>query len=423
MHIRIRRGLDINVPGAPRQTLSDGPDVTTVALQGAGYPDVRALLSVAVGDRVKLGQTLFVDRHRPAIAFTAPSAGTVTAINRGPRRSLASLVIDRSGDDEVEFDRPGANPSRQDAQALLLRSGLWPAFIARPFGRIPDPAAAPAAIFVTAMDTNPLAADAAVVLAPYEEAFRAGLEAIRALTDGPVYVCQAPGKSLADGCSKPIQSVTFQGPHPAGLPGTHIHHLAPVGGGRVAWQINYQDVIAIGILFASGKLWTDRVISVAGPGVRRPGLVRAPIGADIDDLVAGNLKGGALRVISGSVLSGRTARYLGRYHQQVSVLHEGWSEPVDRFLGRYWPRHDSTMLNGESGPLVPTALLDRVMPLRILPVPLLRALSVGDEESAETLGCLELIEEDVALLSYACPGKTNYGPLLRRVLDSLAEGG
>jgi Na+-transporting NADH:ubiquinone oxidoreductase subunit A len=395
-----------------------------VALQGADYPDIRPKLSVVVGDRVRLGQTLFVDRHRPRIAFTAPSSGTVRSIDRGARRSLTSLVIDCERDDEVEFDRPKSELTREQTQECLLSSGLWPAFITRPFGRIPNPDTAPAAIFVTAMDTNPLAADASAVLALYADEFRGGLEVIRVLTDGPVYVCQAPGKSLAGALGKPIESVTFRGPHPAGLPGTHIHHLAATGGGRVVWHINYQDVIAVGKLGASGRLWTDRIISLAGPGVRQPALMQTRIGADIDELVTGKLKSGDLRIISGSVLSGRVARYLGRYHQQISVLYEGsGAASGSGLLSRLWARHGGTSLNGRPGPLIPNAALDGVMPLQILAVPLLRALSVGDVETAEKLGCVELIEEDVALLSHVCPSKSDYGPLLRQVLDAVEGEG
>jgi Na+-transporting NADH:ubiquinone oxidoreductase subunit A len=422
MDVRIRRGLDIRVRGGPGQVVGDGPEVTQVALQGADYPGVRPAIAVEVGERVARGQTLFVDRHRPDIAFAAPAAGEVVAIERGPRRSLASLVVRRDGDDQIAFDPPAGQPSRQAARALLLKSGLWPAFVARPFGRIPDVDASPDAIFVTAMDTNPLAADAAVVLAPHLEAFHAGLQVLAVLTDGLVYVCQSPGPALGEGISERIRTVRFKGPHPAGLPGTHIHRLAPVGGGRTVWQINYQDAIAVGVLFNTGSTWSERVVSIAGPAVAEPALVRTLPGADIDELIAGNLKPGAVRVVSGSLLSGRRARYLGRYHQQVSVLFEGWGEG-EHSRSRFWRSGRNTALNGRPGPVVPIAAYERVMPFDILPVPLLRALSVGDDETAARLGCLELLEEDVALLSYVCPGKTDYGPLLRRALDALAEAG
>jgi Na+-transporting NADH:ubiquinone oxidoreductase subunit A len=297
-----------------------------------------------------------------------------------------------------------------------LKFGLWPAFRTRPFGRIPDPGAVPDSIFVTAMDTNPLSADAAVVLESNAEPFRSGLDGLTMLTNGPVFVCQSPGPALADESKERIRCVRFDGPHPAGLPGTHIHRLAPVGGGRVVWHIGYQDVIAIGYLLATGRLWTERVVALAGPGVRDPRLVRTRIGASLDDLTEGELGDGNFRIVSGSALSGRVAGFLGRYHTQVSVLTavgETARLPIlSRLLG-----------NGHNppAPLIPLAAFERAMALDIYPVPLLRALSVGDAETAERLGCLELIEEDLALLSYVCASKTDYGALLRALLDDLEE--
>ena len=414
MRIPIRRGFDITVSGAPRQVVADGAEITSVALLGADFPEVRPALSVEVGDHVTVGQTLFVDRRRPEIAFTSPAAGVIAAIGRGRRRALDTLVIDLAGDSAELFSPSPRALSRDGVRELLLKSGLWPAFRTRPFGRVPDPAAVPDSIFVTAMDTNPLAADAAVVIASHTEPFSSGLDALIMLTDGPVFVCQSPGLALADESRERIRCVRFDGPHPAGLPGTHIHRLAPVGGGRVVWHIGYQDVIAIGRLLATGRLWTERVIALAGPGVRDPRLVQTRLGASLDDLTEGELSDDDFRIVSGSALGGREAGFLGRYHTQVSVLPavgETARLPIlSRLLGK---RCDMPP------PLIPLAAFERALALDILPVPLLRALSVGDAETAERLGCLQLIEEDMALLSYVCASKTDYGALLRSVLDDL----
>jgi Na+-transporting NADH:ubiquinone oxidoreductase subunit A len=417
MRIPIRRGFDIAVSGAPRQVIEDGAEVTSVALLGADFPEVRPALSVEVGDRVTAGQTLFVDRRRPEIAFTSPAAGAIAAIGRGRRRALDSLVIDLAGDGAEFFAASPEALSRDGIQELLLKSGLWPAFRTRPFGRIPDPEAVPDSIFITAMDTNPLAADAAVVLESHAEPFRAGLDVLLLLTAGPVFVCQSPGPALADESKERIRCVRFGGPHPAGLPGTHIHHLAPVGGGRVVWHVGYQDVIAIGHLLATGRLWTERVVALTGPGVRDPRLVRTRIGANLDDLTEGEIGDGDFRIVSGSALSGREAGFLGRHHTQVSVLPAVRETMRLTILSRLFG-------NGRDvpPPLIPLAAFERAMALDILPVPLLRALSVGDAETAERLGCLELIEEDMALLSHVCASKADYGALLRSVLDDLEEG-
>jgi Na+-transporting NADH:ubiquinone oxidoreductase subunit A len=271
------------------------------------------------------------------------------------------------------------------------------------------------------MDTNPLAPDATVVLALHIDEFRAGLAVLATLTDGPVFVCQRPGPLLSEGCDERIRAAVFRGPHPAGLPGTHIHHLLPVVGGRTVWQINYQDVIAVGRLFMSGQLWSERIISIGGPAIGEPALVRAPIGADIDALIGGNLKAGNSRVISGSVLSGRVSRYLGRYHQQVSGIFDGRGAGEGP-LSRLWRTQPATETQAIPSAIIPTEAYERVLPFGIFPIPLLRALSVGDLETARRLGCLELLEEDVSLLSYVCPSKINYAPLLRSVLDSIKGG-
>ncbi|MHA1548539.1 MAG: NADH:ubiquinone reductase (Na(+)-transporting) subunit A [Alphaproteobacteria bacterium] len=415
MDIRIRQGKDIAIPGAPRQVIADGPPIRSVGLTGADYPGVRFAVRVEPGERVAEGQTILVDRHRPSLRITAPAAGVVTAINRGPRRSLGSLVIELDGAAAETFAAPSDPTDRYAVRDLLLGSGLWPAFIRRPFGRLPDPDETPHAIFVTAMDSNPLAVDAAVVVRKFADDFQRGLALVSALTEGTIYICHAGGLAHGD-LSERVKAVAFQGPHPAGLAGTHIHRLAPTGGGRAAWQINYQDVIAIGVLAATGRPWNERVISVAGPGFRKPHLITTRLGADIDDLVAGQVSSSPQRIISGSLLAGRPSRFLGRYHQQVAVLPE--SEGISPF--GLTGRSPTTSQHGRSGPFIPVAAFDRMLPFDIMIGPLLRALIVGDEEAAERLGCLELLEEDVALLSYVCPAKIDYAPLLRNVLDKLA---
>jgi Na+-transporting NADH:ubiquinone oxidoreductase subunit A len=407
---RVRRGLDVTIAGTPRQEVGEKSRITTIALMGRDYPGLRPAMKVAIGDRVAAGDVLFVDRRRPQITITAPAAGTIlSVIGYAPRGPEQFLEIRLDGDGARTFDTPGTEPTNDDARTLLLESGMWPAFRARPFGHIPDPDARPAAIFVTAMESDPLTANAAIVIDNHKDDFAAGLRILERLTDGPVHVCQAPGQPLATG------AVTFAGPHPAGLPGTHIHKLFPVGNGCSVWHLNYQDTIAIGRLFTCGQVWAERIVALAGPGVRDPRLCPVPLGASLAELTLGQLREADMRVISGSVLSGRKAPYLGRYHLQVSVIPEGWDAPKPSFLRRA----ASTALNGRPGPLVPLASFEQVLPLDIPAVPLLRALSVGDRDAAQRLGCLELVEEDVALLSYVCPGRTDYAPLLRAVLDDI----
>lgn len=456
--IRIKKGLDLPIAGAPEQSTAETRPPRRVALIAADYHGLRPAMRVEVGDQVRRGQTLFEDRKTPGVRFTSPGAGTVSGIHRGERRALMSIVIDlndreQSGEmgdeDNAEFgsftQRNVAGLSRDAIRALLLESGLWTAFRTRPFSKIPRPETQPHALFVTAMDTNPLAASADVVMEGREEDFHCGLVAVAKLTDGPTYVCKAEGSRLSAPPNLGVTTVAFAGPHPAGTPGVHIHFLEPVHRDKTVWHIHYQDVMAIGELLRTGRLPVERVIALAGPSVARPRLLRTRLGASTDDLVEGELTAGDHRVISGSVLSGRSASgeilgYLGRYHHQITVLREGRER---RFLGwltaginqfSVMPIYVSHLMkkrtfafttntNGSKRAMVPIGLYEKVMPMDILPTFLLRALLTDDIERAEQLGCLELDEEDLALCSFVCPSKLEYGPSLRRVLETIEKEG
>jgi len=387
--IRIRRGLDVPVLGAPVQAIEEGPAISQVAVSGEDYVGLRPRMAVAVGDRVRTGQLLFADKRNESARFTAPGCGEVVAIERGEKRRLLAVVVRLEGDECEEFVG--------DVRDVLVRSGLWTALRARPFGHVPPPDPKPRSIFVTAMDTSPLGADPACVLAGREGDFESGLRALAQLTDGPVRLCRRPGAAIPAGGAEVHE---FAGPHPAGLPGTHIHFLDPAGPDRVVWHIGYQDVAAIGALLRTGRLSTERVIALGGPMVARPSLLRTRIGASLRELLAGRLREGAQRVISGSVLSGRVGSFLGRYHTQVAVL--AGAPP------RVRPRA-----------VVPTGAYERVMPLDIEPTALVKALLVGDVEGAIELGCLELEEEDLALCSYVCPSGSDFGEPLRAVLNGI----
>jgi len=323
LHFKIKKGLDIPISGSPRQEISTGASISSV--------DLKPGMLVAVGDKVKLGQPLFKDKQNPGVQFTSPGSGTVTAVNRGERRVLQSVVVTLDGDDAEQFATFSKdelqNISASDVRQNLLVSGLWTAFRTRPFSKIPGPDDKPAAIFVTAMDTNPLAANPDLVVARNTEAFADGLDIVSKLTGGTVHVCTAADSSITCPDNGKFQSSQFTGPHPAGLVGTHIHFLHPVSEDRIVWHIGYQDVIAVGSLFASGRLPVERVVALGGPAVSRPRLITTRLGANIAELVDGEIEGSAVRVVSGSVLSGHRAAgwaaWLGRYDNQISVLPEG----------------------------------------------------------------------------------------------------
>ena len=448
MHFSIKKGLDLPIAGNPEQTIFDANNVSTVAVLGNDYVGMKPTMLVEEGQQVKLGQTLFSDKRNPGVHFTSPGAGMVKAINRGAKRVLQSVIIELAGNDEIIFDKYEqkelANLDRDLVKKNLLDSGLWVSLRTRPYSKSPEPQSTPNSIFVTAVDTNPLAADPMLIINEYSEDFNHGLTVLSQLTDGQVFVCTAENASLATNAQKNVETHSFSGPHPAGLASTHIHFLDPVSASKTVWQINYQDVIAIGKLFTSGRLWVERIISLAGTLVNKPRLLRTRLGANTEDLVKDEVQHVQSRVISGSVLHGHTANnwaaYLGRFHNQISVIAEGyereffgWIKPgskkfsalnvfVSKLLGN--KQFDlTTSQNGSPRAMVPVGVFELVMPLDILPTQLLRALIVKDTDAAQALGCLELDEEDLSLCSFVCSSKFDYGPALRTNLTQIEKEG
>lgn len=448
--ITIKKGLDLPINGKPEQVIRDGNAVTEVAMLGEEYVGMRPSMKVREGDVVKKGQVLFEDKKNPGVVFTAPASGTVTAINRGAKRVLQSVVIRIEGNEQVTFDKYDvaalSQLTSEQVRKNLQTSGLWTALRTRPFSKVPAVDAIPSSIFVNAMDTNPLAADPEVILKEFEADFKAGLTVLVRLVEGqkPVYLCKDADSNIP--LSPAIEGISiqsFNGPHPAGLVGTHIHFIDPVGLTKQVWHLNYQDVIAIGKLFTTGELFTDRIVSLAGPQVKNPRLVRTQLGAKLSQLTANELNAGENRVISGSVLHGAKAEgahdYLGRYVLQVSVIEEnttkefmGWISPqANKFsitrtvLGHFSKKlfNFTTAENGGHRAMVPIGSYERVMPLDILPSLLLRDLEVGDTDSAQNLGALELDEEDLALCTFVDPGKTDYGLFLRQALEKIEKEG
>lgn len=441
--IKIRKGLDLPITGSPNQSIEDGPNVRSVAVVGFDYHGMKPTMAVKEGDRVKIGQELFSDKKTEGVIYTSPASGTVSAINRGAQRVFQSIVIDVDGNDAVEFTRYAADQlpglSRQQVQDNLVQSGLWTAVRTRPYSKVPALDSQPNSLFVTAMDTNPLAADASVVINDRAEDFANGLTVLARLLEGNVFVCHEAGKEVPKGVGSNIQYQAFGGVHPAGNVGTHIHFLDPVSASKSVWTIGYQDVIAVGRLFTSGSLSVERVVSLAGPQVDRPRLIRTRLGASLEELTAGQMKPGENRVISGSVFGGRAGgtavKFLGRYHTQVCVLSEGRDRPMLHYLRAGFKNFSvlpiyiskltggvfdfTTSTNGSERAMVPVGAYERVMPLDILPTQLLRSLIVGDTETAQQLGCLELDEEDLALCTFVCPGKYEYGPILRQNLTRI----
>jgi len=417
MKYKFHKGLDLNMGAGPTDSLPELAQVSKVALSGNDFPGISFDLLVAEGDTVSAGQVLFIDRNRHDIRFVTPVSGQITNITLGARRRLDTLVMSVEGNEAIHFDTSLASINAAGLKSLLLASGAWAGFRSRPFGDIPNPDERPAAIFVTATDTNPLAADPAAVLSSQLDIFQQGADSLLHLTDGPVYICQAPGSPLVQAQGR-LKIATFAGPHPSGLAGTHIHHLMPVSKQRSVWEINYQDLAAIGSLLTTGRIMGSRTLSLAGSGITKPVFMNAPMGASLTDLIRNKADFKDIQLISGSVLSGREASYLGRYDLQVTAIdRDAATFPVKFF----WQRFLDKSSISPNGATIPMESFERALPLNLLPVPLMRALAVGDIETAERLGCLELLEDDLAILTCLCPSGSDYGALLRSTLDSLAE--
>ncbi|MEL7255638.1 MAG: Na(+)-translocating NADH-quinone reductase subunit A [Pseudomonadota bacterium] len=442
----LKKGLDLPVLGEPSTSEVHTPDIRTVAVLGADYIGLKPRLEVQEGDKVGAGAPIFYHKDTPEVMVTAPASGRVRAINRGARRVLISVEIDvdPKAAKPVDFSKVGDAKTREGLIERLSASGLWTSFRTRPYSKVPETTATTDAIFVTAMDTEPLAADPAHVIAEARDEFETGLAAISKLTDGKTYVCRKTGSDVPGQGMDRVEMAEFDGPHPAGLAGTHIHFLHPVTADKVVWTIGYHDVIAIGHMLKTGHNDAERVIALSGPQAANPRLVRVPAGASMVDITENEAAGDApLRLISGSILSGRMGAgadaYLGRYARQLTMIEEdkaqipmGWVRPmfskyaVQPVLGSAMSKKLYALtsnLNGGRRAMVPIGTFEKLMPQDFLPTQLLRSLLVMDTDTAQQLGALELDEEDLGLVGFACPAKYEYGIALRDCLSKIEKEG
>jgi len=379
-----------------------------LGLLGSDYRGVHFELLCEAGDSVQAGAPVMRDARRPEICIPAPGAGRIIRVDRGARRKLLSLQLEVDDSPGVIELKPPSGLDRDSQRSFMLGCGSWSHLRTRPFGNIPDPDAEPAAIFVTAIDEEPLAPSVATIVDAFADEFSAAVGMLARVSNAPLYVCYAPAyrPPLDPGSAAICRS--FSGDEAAGLPGRHIQALCPVGfAGGEAWHIGYQQVIALGHLLLHGRPWLQRVISLGGDAITRPRCLLVPVGAAIDELLVGEVDAGPTRVLNGSSVFGRDAvsgqAFLGAHQRQLTVL-----------------RGSSRNSEGDVvDALIPGDWLESLAPPGIYPVPLLRALQLGDAERAGQLGALELVEEDLVPLSRACVSNSDYAQLLRRVLDQL----
>ena len=445
--IKIKKGLNIPINGKPAEEINDSKNSRSVAILGDDYIGMKPTMLVKEGDEVKLGQALFEDKKNPGVIFTSPAGGKIESINRGERRALQSVVIEINKDEEsLEFKSFLENELNQatsdEIRDQLIVSGLWTSFRTRPYSKIPLIDSSPSNLFISALDTQPLSPNPEMIINLKKQSFDFGLLVLKKLLDCPIHISISEDSNLSLSEDDNVKLHTVSGPHPAGLVGTQMHFISPASLSNINWSIGYQDLIAIGQLFETGKINVERIISIAGPQVNKPAYFQTRLGACSDELTAGELTQRENRIISGSVISGREAigpyAYLGRYHNQISVVAEpnskdrefmNWLIPGPRkfskiplFLSSLFPNKIfkfKALMNGSDRPIVPIGVYEEVLPLNLLPSMLLRNVVLMDTEKIQALGGLELDEEDLSLCSFVCPGKYDFGSLLRAGLTKI----
>lgn len=440
--LKIKRGTDIHLVGEAEKVLSDAPQSETIAIKPTDFPGLKPKLSVKVGDEVKAGTPLFYDKDNEEIKFTSPVSGEVAEIKRGEKRVILEVVV--LADKEIKYeDFKAADPnslSGEEVAAKILAAGLWPFIKQRPYDVVANPKQKPKAIFISAFDSAPLAADNDFILHGKGAIFQKGLNAIAKLTEGKVHLtvnAAAKADEVFLG-AKNVQLNKIEGPHPAGNVGVQIHHIDPVMKGEVVWTLKPQDVLSIGNLFATGNFDASRVVAVAGSQISSPKYYKTILGSNTKNLFEG-VKEGETRFISGNVLTGTRINkdgYLGFYDYQLTAIPEG-GEP--RMFGWITPNPDKFSLsralvswlmpnkkynltadmNGEERPFVVTEEYDKVFPFDIYPVQLLKSIMVEDIELMENLGIYEVAPEDFALCETICTSKIESQKIVRDGLMKL----
>ena len=440
--IKLKKGLDIKLEGEADRGKRFPVACSRYAVKPTDFRALVPRIEVAVGDTVKAGDVLFSNKHVPAVKFTSPVSGTVEEIRRGEKRKVLAVVV--KADEEIAYKEfavaPVAALTGERVVELLLESGLWPLIKQRPYDIVANPATRPKAIFVPAFDSSPLAPDYNVLLEDERESLQAGFDALGKLTGGALHLNARPGEWRD--APRGVTVHYFSGPHPAGNAGVQIHHLDPVNKGEIAWVVNLPDVALIGRFFLHGRVDLRERIALAGSEVTTPAYLDTIAGASIGEIVAGRSRERERqRVISGNVLTGERVEldsFLGFYHRMITVIPEGdrheflgWATPgFGKFsMSRAFPsflfpgkryRLDANY-HGEERAFVMSGQYEKVLPLDIFPVYLLKAILAGDVEKMEQLGIHEVAPEDLALCEFVCTSKIPVQEIVSRGIESMMK--
>ena len=440
--IRLRKGLDIPIKGAAEKILAGETNPSRFGVRPIDFPDLIPKLEVKPGDQVKAGSPLFHDKRHPEIKFTSPVSGTVLSVERGERRKMLEVTVEKNGNECIDFGK--ADPAlltRGKIIENLLASGLWPAVRQRPYHVIAKPGDVPKSVFISGFDTAPLAPDYNFIMKNSPASlFNTGLKAVTKLTGGKINLVLNSKESVLN--NTPGVDISYiSGPHPAGNVGVHIHHLDPVNKGEVVWYINLQDVIAIGRLFAEGIYKPERIVALTGSEAAHPRYYKMLSGSSVTPMLSGNIRSGNVRYISGNVLTGTKIAadgYLGYYDSQVTVIPEGdyyeffgWAAPGAKkfsfyktFMSSLLPGRDyilDTNFHGGERAFVMTGQYEKVVPMDIYPMQLCKSILAGDVDMMENLGIYEVAEEDFALCEFICPSKIEIQSIIRNGLDLMIK--
>lgn len=450
--VRLHKGYDIKLIGAADYTTSTLPVSDVIAIKPPDFSGVVPKLTVEAGDEVLAGQPLFFDKHNPKIQFVSPVSGEVAEVVRGAKRRIMEIRIipDRSERRYVQYET--VDPltlSREETVERLLQGGCWGYIRQRPFSLIANPEDVPKSIFVSCFDTAPLAPDLGFIVDSDKDNFHVGLAVLDKLAGGHLNLCLRKGGSDTDISEGDINGLhtdqihTIQGPHPAGNVGVQIHHIDPIRRGEIVWFVHPQDVIIIGRLFKEGRYRADRLIALTGSSVTRPHYYSVLTGQKLTSLLENNISENKPRIIQGNVLTGITSPiddFLSHYTNQITVIPEG-DEP--EFLGWLTPGLEKlslshtyfswlfpkkkynldTNMHGEERAFVMTGEYDRVLPMNIMPVFLLKAILARDIERMEALGIYEVSEEDFALCEFMCTSKIEVQRIISEGLDYIRQEG
>ena len=441
--IKLRKGLNIKLQGRAEEKLETLPTPSTVAIKPTDFPGLIPKLSVKAGSEVKTGDALFYDKYYPDVVLTAPMGGIVKSVNRGERRRILEIVIE-PGADKGAVDFGSADPASLNSDEVknkLLKSGLWPFLRRRPYGITASPADKPKAIFISTFDTSPLAPNYNFILEGQLKSFQTGVNALAKLTEGKVHL--GVNKGSIFNSVKHVEINEFEGPHPAGNVGVQIHHVAPIAKGEVVWTINVQDVLFIGRLFETGKVDFTKTIAMSGSEIKKPQYYKTIIGAPVSELTDGKITDTDYkqRIISGNVLTGEKVKrenYLGFFDSQITVIPEGdeyeflgWASlgvkkfsASKTFMSSLLPNKQYKMnanLHGGERAFVLTDQYDKVVPMDVLPVILLKAILANDIDKMEQLGIYEIVEEDFALCEYICTSKIKVQDIVRSGIDTMIK--